>query len=292
MVIVSRFGADGTTLLASVNPVSPGEDLFSSLLSGGIAQLMSGSNFIFGSGDEEVLYGYDGDDFFMPGPGNNNFDRMVGGRGSDNFFLGGNDPDLYGIDYSIEGGPQGIAADLTIGQIRDTYGYFDVSNGVINIVGTSFADTFLGNRLDNIFDGRGGSDVMAGGAGADRLTGGAGADRLSGGTGADHFIFTAPTDFSSGAVLDRISDFAVRVDDTDLHLIDANSRIAGNQAFKFIGTQAFHHVAGELHARVVNPFNTANDKTIVEGDRNGDGLADFRFELTGLKALVGTDFVL
>jgi serralysin len=35
-----------------------------------------------------------------------------------------------------------------------------------------------------------------------------------------------------------------------------------------------------------------NDKTIVAGDINGDGVADFQIELAGLKNLAAADFLL
>ena len=41
-----------------------------------------------------------------------------------------------------------------------------------------------------------------------------------------------------------------------------------------------------------NPIGLASDKTIVAGDINGDRVADFQIELTGLKALTAADFVL
>jgi hypothetical protein len=37
---------------------------------------------------------------------------------------------------------------------------------------------------------------------------------------------------------------------------------------------------------------TGNDKTIIYGDISGDGLADFQIELTGLKTLTVSDFIL
>ena len=51
-------------------------------------------------------------------------------------------------------------------------------------------------------------------------------------------------------------------------------------------------IAGQLHFRQENPAGTVNDKTIVEGDINGDKVADFQIELTGLKALAAADFIL
>lgn len=41
-----------------------------------------------------------------------------------------------------------------------------------------------------------------------------------------------------------------------------------------------------------NHAGTTNDKTIVEGDVNGDGRADFQIELTGLLHLIKGDFTL
>ena len=68
--------------------------------------------------------------------------------------------------------------------------------------------------------------------------------------------------------------------------LDASTKKAGNQAFAFIGTQGFHHQAGELH------YLKSGANTIIEGDVNGDGKADFQIGLTGLKTLTSTDFLL
>ena len=43
---------------------------------------------------------------------------------------------------------------------------------------------------------------------------------------------------------------------------------------------------------IYNPAGTANDKTIIYGDINGDARADFQIELTGLKTLTVSDFIL
>ena len=96
----------------------------------------------------------------------------------------------------------------------------------------------------------------------------------------------------TGSTRDRILDFVHNQDDNDLRTIDAKTAVAGNQAFKFIGTQAFHKVAGELHFIKQNPAGTANDKTIVEGHVTGDGRADFQIELKGLIGLTSADFLL
>ena len=41
-----------------------------------------------------------------------------------------------------------------------------------------------------------------------------------------------------------------------------------------------------------NRPGAANDRTIIEGDVNGNRVADFQIQLTGLKTLTAADFVL
>ncbi|WP_210213311.1 hypothetical protein, partial [Sinorhizobium medicae] len=57
------------------------------------------------------------------------------------------------------------------------------------------------------------------------------------------------------------------------------------------GCAASRH-AGELIYKTFNPAGTADDKTVVYGDLNGDGRADFQIELSGLKSLTAGDFLL
>ena len=85
--------------------------------------------------------------------------------------------------------------------------------------------------------------MLCGGDGNDRLQGGAGGDILIGGKGADTFVFTALTDSSptSGSDAIRGGDGgrafegigSADGDRIDLSAIDANSVVAGNQAFVF-----------------------------------------------------------
>ncbi len=44
-------------------------------------------------------------------------------------------------------------------------------------------------------------------------------------------------------------------------------------------------------SRTIGPASV-NDKTIVEGDINGNRVADFQIQLTGLKSLTVNDFIL
>ncbi len=67
---------------------------------------------------------------------------------------------------------------------------------------------------------------------------------------------------------------------------DANSSVGGVQAFIWIGTAAFSGTqAGELHYA-----NAADGNTYVEGDINGDGVADMVIRLNGTYTLSQADF--
>jgi hypothetical protein len=85
-----------------------------------------------------------------------------------------------------------------------------------------------------------GNDHLAGGIGSDTLTGGLGADILNGGAGSDRFDFNAIAESGKTATTrDSIADFTHLADDLDLSTIDARAGVAGNQAFTFIGDDAF-----------------------------------------------------
>ena len=50
--------------------------------------------------------------------------------------------------------------------------------------------------------------------------------------------------------------------------------------------------ADAISARANTALRSPHDKTIIYGDINGDARPDFQIELTGLKALVPSDFIL
>lgn len=155
--------------------------------------------------------------------------------------------------------------------------------------GGAFGDTFDGGVGNDILNGGGGNDKLLGGAGIDTLngglgndtlTGGTGTDRMTGGLGLDNFRFLLPSDSVRGVRHDSILDFnRAQHDRIDLSAIDANTKHVGNDAFKFIGTLAFHGLAGELRA----------SNNLVQGDVNGDKIADIEIHVN-LGTMKITDF--
>lgn len=141
-----------------------------------------------------------------------------------------------------------------------------------------------------------GSLLMFGSADGDRLTGGANGDtlyaaagdHLFGGAGTAIFQYRAPSDSTLDA-RDLILDFLSGTDRIDLARIDADTATAGDQAFTFIGENASGNSAGQPRA-----YATVNGTWFVDGDVDGDGVADLRIEIisSGNLALASSDVIL
>lgn len=257
-----------------------------------------GANKIYGNGGDDWILGRDGADTLHGGSGD---DLLNGGAGADHLDGGS------GIDtVSYSDSATYVRVDLAagIGDYSEAEG--DILTGIENVLGSAHDDMALGDGAANKLMGAGGNDALFGFGGDDRLEGGAGNDMLyggaqndtlvggtgmdsmTGGNGADKFVYGSAAETGTGATTrDLIVDFNMAEGDKiDLSAIDANENLAGNQAFIFIGTQGFHDVAGELR------FNHSNGNTLISGDIDGDGSADFRIELTGLHDPMVSYFVL
>ena len=153
--------------------------------------------------------------------------------------------------------------------------------GSDKLFGEAGDDRLNGGAGNDTLNGGVGDDQMDGGAGRDVLIGGAGRDVLTGGAGKDIFQFNLVSDSpATAASRDIISDFTRGADRIDLRLIDANTNVANDQAFSFIGNHAFSGKAGEL--------NFVDN--VLSGDVNGDKIADFAVQLDGVSDLTTTDF--
>ncbi|QNM82995.1 VCBS repeat-containing protein [Sphingomonas sabuli] len=253
-----------------------------------------------GNGQANTINGNDGDNFIHGAGG---ADIMAGGAGSDIYVV------ENAGDQVIEGAVAGIDS------VRSSVSFVLGANieelvltgaGVTNGTGNTLDNYILGNAAANILNGGAGNDNMIGGSGndtllgdtgadnlngnngTDALTGGAGQDAMSGGAGADFFIF-ANGDFGGAtpATADRIRDFSrAEGDRIQLNAVDANSGVAGDQAFAFLGTAAFTGSAGQLR------YEQIGSNTYLYGDTNGDRVADFAIRVDGLHSFVIGDFIL
>ena len=82
---------------------------------------------------------------------------------------------------------------------------------------------------------------------------------------------------------DVVTDFVHLGDDFDFAGIDADTFIAGNQAFRWVGTAGLT-APGELG------FFTSGGNTIIHGSNDADLADEFQIQLTGMKTLTVDDF--
>ncbi|PSJ43304.1 calcium-binding protein [Allosphingosinicella deserti] len=155
------------------------------------------------------------------------------------------------------------------------------------------ADRIYGNSGDDTLRGEAGNDRLYGGIGGDRLFGGLGNDLLQDGElvwgGGNDDVFQFTDAWAKGNYVSRIVDFTG--DKIDLSLIDANENVAGNQSFRWIGSNAFSGQPGELkYINVVIDGRPAEVQ--VWGDTDGDRLYDFSIYVEGYVAMTPGDFIL
>lgn len=264
------------------------------------------ANRITGNSGANELSGLGGDDILNGGTGG---DNMHGGGGNDTYYV-----ESAG-DHVDETGGSGIdkvISSKSFSLVASSYLFGDVENltltgsANLNGAGNALANSLMGNNGNNMLNGNDGADILRGGSGDDTLAGGngndslngmngndslnggTGADSQTGGLGADTFLYQTigqSTVASTGR--DTIVDFNhAQGDNINLSAIDANTTLAGNQAFVFISTAAFSGTAGELRAQI------SGANTILQGDVNGNGVADFSILVKGVTSLQGSDFTL
>lgn len=233
---------------------------------------------LLGSRFNDVLAGNSVANSLTGGDGN---DALVGGGGSDRLD-GGN-----GIDVaSYESASAGVVVSLANPSINTGDAKGDAYISIENLVGSKYADHISGNAGSNNLTGGSGNDGISGAAGNDWIFGGAGADKLYGGPGADKFVFAAFSD-STYSSFDSIFDFMTSDQDRiDLSRIDANIKVAGDQAFTFISAAAFTGAAGQVR------YLKQESDTYIYADVNGDKVADFKMHLDDAVTLTKDYFIL
>ena len=173
----------------------------------------------------------------------------------------------------------GVRLDTNMHSLEKTDILITTDSILIDWRGGSFTkDTYV--NLEVLFakeiNGNAKANVLKGGKAIDHIAGGKGADVLTGGGDADLFIFRKGDTGRTKKSADLITDFTAKQGDKiDLHLWDANSNRRGTQDFEFIGKQKFSKDAGELR------YEKSGKETLLTGDTNGDGKADFLIRFKG-----------
>jgi Ca2+-binding RTX toxin-like protein len=187
----------------------------------------------------------------------------------------------------------GATLNGSLGPSGDAVG--DTFISIEGLTGTRYNDVLVGNDSFNRLEGGRGSDVLSGLGGTDVLVGGLGRDSLNGGADSDRFVFTNFADSGPKAsARDVIFDFVQGQDLIDLSAIDANTKKAGDQAFKLLklGTKGSDVGTGKIGWYHVNKPGSANDLTILKINNDADAAVDMTIALEGIHTLTAADFVL
>ncbi|SFO55405.1 Hemolysin-type calcium-binding repeat-containing protein [Cohaesibacter marisflavi] len=255
---------------------------------------------LYGTGDDDMITGLEGRDRILGGDGDDTLsggdgkDKIFGGDGADTIYGGADKDRLLGEDGNDtiygDGGN-----DKLYGEDGDDILHGGSGNDRINagegddtLYGGAGKDDLRGGQGDDTLYGGDGDDKLFGHSGDDVLVGREGADTLIGSSGADKFVLESIDDSTVDVGgRDLFKDFDLTEGDIiDLSTIDANSTVSGDQAFSFIGENAFSGVAGELRTEVDGSIQT------ILGDVDGDGDADFAVDIRTSDHLLSGDFSL
>lgn len=296
-------GALGDTLDGGDGDDTLGGEAGDDTLTGGL-----GNDRLNGGTGADVMNGGEGNDTLVV---DNAGDFAIGGAGADTVQLVASGLTvLIGIDVENVSNASGGNANVTLNGLANTYGGSNgaetVSAGLGNDIvygrgGTDFLfggadnDRLFGDAGTDLLVGDDGNDLLYGGADADELRGnagsdtlygeagddflegGAGVDILNGGLGGDAYVFFSGDTGATLATADRIQGFNnAQGDRLQLNGLGVNN---------FIGTFAFTNSAGELRYELIG------GNTYIQGDSNGDGVADFMIRLDGNVTVTSADFI-
>ena len=255
-----------------------------------------GNDFVNGGAGRDVISADEGDDHVFAGAG---ADMVYGDAGNDRLFGEGGDDLLEGGagDDTVVGGAGNDRFVATIGDGNDTYFGDELNggNGVDTLIMSSVSAAVTVNLGTGVL-GHGsassaqtGTDTLWGienvqtGSGADSITASEAVNVMDGGDGNDTFHFLT----AAAAIGDTILNFQPG-DVLDLSGIDANTGVAGNQAFTI--------VAGSIGAaaQLMVSYETREDGeyTVVSGNTGGDTAAEFKISLKGAPTLTADNFIL
>ncbi len=254
-------------------------------LASAVAQITGGS----GSDTLLNIESLTGSDFNDRLTCNNQANTLNGGVGADTM-IGGVGNDIYYVDNAGDVVTETSTLANEIDKVNSSVNYSLTANVEnLTLTGTA-AINGTGNTSNNVLTGNAGANILNGGAGNDSLIGGLGKDNLTGGLGADKFKFNAVAETGITATTrDIIVDFNhSQGDKIDLSAIDANTALAGNNAF------SAPTLGGTFSGVFANPGELYFDQLahILYGNNDADSAADFSIQLTGVNSLVAADFVL
>jgi RTX calcium-binding nonapeptide repeat (4 copies) len=199
--------------------------------------------------------------------------------------------DLGSVAESVADSADAIAAAKTLDEISSSQAEAVLTGNELDnvLTGGTRGDTLTGAGGDDELSGNGGNDILLGGDGDDYLVGGDGFDLMYGGLGNDVFAVgggEGEAGAFGGLSVDVVFDFD-RLGDDVLDFGDAT----------LLGSETFGNInAAEktLHGELDGVDKHALGKqfvTVVFGDSDHDGTADFAVALIGTKKIDANDVI-
>jgi len=242
-----------------------------------LQKIYEGANYLFNSGNSVYTWNPTTGEMSINGDAQGTVGNGAGGSANRVFMTvwdgGGNDT------YDLSAYANGTTIDLRPGEWTTTS-----QTQIANLGQGHFARGNVANAL--LFEGNTASLIenAIGGASGDVLIANQAANQLRGNGGADAFSWMASGDAGTGVLADTILDFLRGTDRIDLSEIDANPATGAPDPFTFIGTAAFHFVAGEVR------YDVTGGNAHVFADLDGNGIADMEIVVNNVTVLAGTDF--
>lgn len=297
------------------NGVAAGGDLYGNEISNALT--LEGAGSLFGGGGNDTLTGSVQNDELDGSYGD---DLMIGGAGDDTYWVlnsdqivenagEGNDTAYVTTNgYTVSDNVETVIVSIYAENFDMTLGGGNTGNTIIGrkgddtLSGNGGNDTLIGeDGADTLYGGAGndtlygeysttnafaivGADTLDGGDGNDTLVGGQLADTLTGGAGNDTFKYITALDSSTNP-WDTITDFTSGSDKIDVSAIDANTGVAGDQAFAW--TLFPTGVAGQWWGA---PDASIPNLVHFYFDYNGGG-ADMRIDAYCASGWASTDII-
>jgi Ca2+-binding RTX toxin-like protein len=252
-----------------------------------------GNDRISTGGGDDLIYGGEGHDTILSGDGN---DIVFGGEGNDHIIAGAGNDLIYagqGNDHAFgdDGDDTFVAEendgdDLYFGGAgSDTLDMSSITADIKVVLSSTGAGSSKSSQTgyDTLYS----IENVRTGSGADTIVASEAVNIMDGGAGNDSFVF--------GSVLAAHQDVILGFDagdKIDLRGIDANTAACGDQAFNFLAAgRSFTGAGQELLVRW-DTDDQGRDVTIVQGDVNSDGNADFQINIIGSHTLDANHFYL
>lgn len=318
IVVGTYAGSDSTSATITMNDLA---NAFTGHGNDETVDAFGGNDRLFGKAGNDTLNGGDGHDLLDGGAGNDALnggignDRLVGRTGDDTM-AGADGNDVYYVDSTLD-----VVTEFAFGgtdTVRTTAAFTlgaNVENGVIDgtasvsLYGNALANVMTGNSGNNGLYGYEGDDTIRGGAGDDTVSGLEGNDTLfgdagddlifahdgqdtmSGGAGNDTYRFLFTTDSPTGTpdhIMDFLSISGPGGDVLDLHFIDANTAVAGDQAFTYMSSTPTANSLWFNSATVVDNGDGTFEITLL-ADVNGDTTPELEIQVHFLSNVLYPD---